>query len=762
VTTTRQPLSAIELDNCASEPIRIPGSVQPHGFLLVLDRVSLAVVQSSASIDTHLGLTAEQVLGRSLADLMGRDTALLAVELEQLTTGTVVPHHLTTSLHHGDGTLHDFDMVIHAIDDVLMAEFEPVALRSLGAVATYPSLISFVTQLQQARTTDAICELAVAEVKRVTGFGRVTSYAFDIEGHGRVNAERVDAGYDAFLGLQFPASDIPAQARALYVLNRVRVIPDANYVPSPLVPPEWPARTPTDLSNVALRSVSPVHLEYMRNMGTLASMSISIVIEGRLWGMISCHNTDPLSLPVQTRVACDLLGKIVSLQVEAREAHADTEKRLELRHLLVRMLSSMADHDSVARGLYHIPETFLAFAQASGAAIVSGDECLIFGDAPDRMTIKALCAHIAALPERDVFHTDRLSHDLPQFAPVAEQASGVLAVSISELHANFILWFRPQQVRTIAWAGAPTQKDVREENGTLRLHPRQSFQAWQEELRGQSHPWDQAVVDTAAELRAAVLGIVLRKAEELADMANELDRTNKELEAFSYSVSHDLRAPLRHIAGYAELLDEYEGNKLSEKGSRFLTNIGDSARFAGHLVDSLLTFSQMGRNALRPSTVDLRPVIDQILREFQPDIQHRDIEWVIHELPRTYGDAAYLHLALRNLISNAVKYTRTRPSARIEIGAMQSDSETTFYVKDNGVGFDMKYTPKLFGVFQRLHRMEEFEGTGIGLANVRRIVERHGGRVWAEAEVDKGATFFVALPDPGSAAADAKRTSQRD
>jgi light-regulated signal transduction histidine kinase (bacteriophytochrome) len=756
VTQTSRTLSTVELDNCANEPIRIPGSVQPHGFLLVLDRVSLAVVQTSTSVETHLGLKAEALLGRTLAELMQRDAAPLAVELEQLTAHTTTPHHLSTSLRHDDGTLRDFDMVVHAIDTLLLAEFEPATVRTLGAAAMYPSLISFVTQLQQARTTDAVCELAVAEVKRVTGFGRVTAYSFDEEGHGRVNAERVDRGYDAFLGLQFPAADIPAQARELYVLNRIRVIPDARYVPSRLVPPEWPAGGPTDLSNVALRSVSPVHLEYMRNMGTMASMSISIVVEGRLWGMISCHNTDPLTVPVQTRVACDLLGKMVSLQVEAREAHAETERRLELRQLLVRMLSSMADHDSVARGLYHMPDTFLNFAQATGAAIVSGDECLTFGETPDRMTIKALCAYIAAQPERDVFHTDRLSLVEPDFDPVIEQASGVLAVSISELHPNFIMWFRPQQLRTIEWAGAPTKKDVHEENGTLRLHPRKSFQSWQEEVRGQSRPWDRAVVDAAAELRAAVLGIVLRKAEELADMANELDRTNKELEAFSYSVSHDLRAPLRHIAGYAELLDEYEGGKLSEKGVRFLSNIGDSARFAGNLVDSLLTFSQMGRNALRPSSVDLTPVIDQIVREFQPDIQHREIAWDIRPLPRTYGDAAYLHLALRNLISNAIKYTRTRERAHVEIGAMQGDGETVFYVKDNGVGFDMKYTPKLFGVFQRLHRMEDFEGTGIGLANVRRIVERHGGRVWAEAEIDKGATFFVALPDPGSANAGAR------
>ena len=249
-----------------------------------------------------------------------------------------------------------------------------------------------------------------------------------------------------------------------------------------------------------------------------------------------------------------------------------------------------------------------------------------------------------------------------------------------------------------------------------------------------------------AELRTAVLGIVLRKAEELAQLSGELQRSNKELEAFSYSVSHDLRAPLRHIAGYSELLSEVEGEGLSERGQRFLKHIGEAAHFAGTLVDNLLNFSQMGRSALRLSDVDLNALVDNIRLEFAPDYSGREIVWEIARLPKVIADPAFINLVLQNLIANAIKYTRGREPARIEIGAHEHADRIEIFVRDNGVGFDMTYASKLFGVFQRLHRMEDFEGTGIGLASVRRIIERHDGEVWAEGEVDKGATFHFSLP----------------
>jgi K+-sensing histidine kinase KdpD len=236
---------------------------------------------------------------------------------------------------------------------------------------------------------------------------------------------------------------------------------------------------------------------------------------------------------------------------------------------------------------------------------------------------------------------------------------------------------------------------------------------------------------------------------ELEKRSDELRATNKELEAFAYSVSHDLRAPVRHIAGFTELLQKHADPVLDDKSRHHISMILDSARRMGSLVDDLLAFSRIGRAETQRTTIHLDQLIKGVVGEIAPDTQDRDIAWRIGSLPICYGDPTMFRLVFANLISNAVKFTRTREQAEIEIGSLNhSPEEIVVFVKDNGVGFDMKYQNKLFGVFQRLHSQEAFEGTGIGLATVHRIVHRHFGRVWAEGKIDNGATFYVALPKP--------------
>ena len=242
-----------------------------------------------------------------------------------------------------------------------------------------------------------------------------------------------------------------------------------------------------------------------------------------------------------------------------------------------------------------------------------------------------------------------------------------------------------------------------------------------------------------------------RVADELQRRGELLEAANKELEAFSYSVSHDLRAPLRHIDGYAALLRKSVDQSLNEKAARYLQTISEAAKQMGQLIDDLLVFSRMGRQDMLQTTVNMDQLIKGIQSDLRLDLHGRQISWTIASLPEVKGDPSMLRQVFTNLLTNALKFTSTKPIASIEIGVEPpSSDEIVMYVRDNGVGFDMQYAPKLFGVFQRLHRADEFEGTGIGLANVRRIVHRHGGRTWADGVTDKGATFYVALPKGGS------------
>jgi PAS domain S-box-containing protein len=234
---------------------------------------------------------------------------------------------------------------------------------------------------------------------------------------------------------------------------------------------------------------------------------------------------------------------------------------------------------------------------------------------------------------------------------------------------------------------------------------------------------------------------------DLQNRAIALASVNQELDAFAYSVSHDLRAPLRHIDGFLELLRTRMADSLDESSQHYMNNISDAAKRMGILIDELLSFSRMGRNEISKAQVDLDELVQDVILEFRPETEGRDIQWKISPLPLVTGDRTMLRMVLVNLISNAVKFTRSRPQTEIEIGWIPGhEAETIVFVRDNGVGFDMQYADKLFGVFQRLHRVDEFEGTGIGLANVRQVINRHGGKTWAEAEVDHGATFYFSLP----------------
>ncbi|MDR5878162.1 ATP-binding protein [Caballeronia sp. LZ032] len=734
--------SGVASKDCDAEPIHVPGGIQPHGYLLALAD-DLRIVQASDNLPALTGAPLDALLGQPLAVALGEAAAqriahvasMAALEDSPLYVGPVeIP-----AAPPGSARL---DVTLHRHDGILIVEMEAAAASGDTFASMYPLVRTFARGLQDAATVQELAELAVREVRAITGFGRVMLYSFDEEGRSHVLAEDREADYASFLHQFFPASDIPRQARALYLKNRIRLVADVNYTPARLVPDVNPLTgRPTDLTYSTLRSFSPVHLEYMRNMNTHASMSVSIVVRGRLWGLVSCHDHAPRIVPFNTRVAVEHLGNMLSLQIEAKEERAEGEYLTDLRRTMGRLIAAMGEHERFVTGLQSVPADVLNFARSAGAAIVFDDQVTLLGATPDEDTVRAL-THWLAEHTSGVWATDSLARQWPPAKAHEDRACGVLAVPVSQIFRNYLLWFRPEVMQTIKWAGEP----VKIEDGAGASAPRTSFSPWLETVRGHSKPWRAGEIEIAGELRGALLNIVLRRAEERAALATELTRANKELEAFSYSVSHDLRAPLRHIAGYGDLLREQEGERMSEKSRRFLNNMLDSARFAGTLVDDLLTFSQMGRAALRPAPVDLGMLVRSVVQEFEQEASGRDIEWVIGDLPRVTGDAAFLQLAVRNLLSNAVKYTRTRESAKIEVFASRSGEEYIIGVRDNGVGFDMKYGAKLFGVFQRLHRAEEFEGTGIGLANVRRIIERHEGRTWAEGHPGQGAVFYFSLP----------------
>ncbi|WP_114811679.1 ATP-binding protein [Paraburkholderia kururiensis] len=801
--------------------LRFPGSIQPHGFLLSFDERG-RIRQASANVVDLTGIPAADLIGEPLARVIGEAAASAAVRAvatpgadgtprfvgaiadprpasgvkappigighdevqrasprsasssaamqtqaqtqAQTQTQPQTQSHASSAPDPREATTTrpPLAVVAHRHDSVALVELEPALGTADVFSSLYPLVRTFLRGLQDAGRVEDLVHLAVEEIRRITGFGRTLVRRFDATGHGHVIAEAREPGYAPWLDLRFPASELPAEARALYLQNRIQLVADAAYAPVPLVPSLHPdTGRATDLTWASLRSAPAAQVAQMKHRGSGAAMSMAIVVRGRLWGIVSCHHATPRLAPFEVRAACEHIAQMLSLQIEAREDRAEAQYRLGLRERLSRLVAAMANSEHFVAALCENAADLLGLADATGAAIVFDGRVATVGHAPDEAAVEQIVAWLDR-QSGEPYATDQLA--AATGAPALPGVAGMLAVPISKLFRNYVLWFRPEVVQTLHWSGDP---DAHPSAAGTRPQNENRIGLHTETVRGRSQPWRDAELEIAREFRAALLGIVLRRAEEIAQLAVELGRANEELEGFSYTVSHDLRAPLRHIAGFADLLRQLEGGRLSERGRHFVERIVDSARFGGRLVDDMLAFSHMGRAALRVQRVNLDELVRELVAEQQREQSARPIEWHVGKLCTLAADPMLMHVVLRNLLDNAVKFTRhhTRADnpAVIEIAhepgeAFDEERERrhengpplagyeVIYVRDNGVGFDPRYVDKLFGVFQRLHRYEDFEGTGIGLASVRRIVERHGGKAWATGEPDRGATVYLALP----------------
>lgn len=747
------PDQPIDLTSCDREPIHVPGRVQPHGVLLVLAEPDLRIMQASTSTAQYLGRAAESLLGQPLAALLGDEYVQYLRNTLDIETIDQNPLYIWTS-QLGAGGQH-FDGLIHRHNGALILELEPSHTASAPRSDFYRMVKTVVARLQGAPSFDAFCNTAVAEVRALTGFDRVMIYTFDADGHGSVIAEALAPNVPSFLGLHYPASDIPQQARALYLRNWLRLIPDVRYTPADVVPTLTPdTGAPLDLSYATLRSVSPIHLEYMANMGVRASMSISIIDDGALWGLIACHHLSPRYLPYEVRAACEFLGQAFSLQLTAKRDSEDHQYRAQVNTVGLRLIQQIAEVHPLDYALTAGRPSMLDLVDAGGAALCIDGQIVSLGQTPTDDQIRTLIAWLGAQPERGIYSIASLATACPELANCKDTASGVLAAPISRAQGEYLLWFRPELLQVVNWGGEPTKAVELHDDG-VRLRPRRSFELWQQMVALHARPWKSFEIAAASDLRNAVLSIVLRRVAELAQRNAELERSNVELDAFAYIASHDLKEPLRGLHNYAHFLIEDYGDKLDSEGQAKLQTLIRLTQRMETLIDTLLHYSRIGRVDLVIQQADLNVVLREVLDRLAMSIEQQQVQLRIpRPLPTIQYDAVSLGEVFYNLILNAIKYN-TKPEKWVEIGYQEvaphnsadaSGALYTFYVRDNGIGIQEKHFETIFRIFKRLHARDQFGGgTGAGLTIAKKIVERHGGRIWLESTLTVGTTFFFTI-----------------
>jgi two-component system, chemotaxis family, sensor kinase Cph1 len=750
-------LSRIDLTNCDREPIHIPGQIQPHGVLLVLQDPGLNIIQVSGNTQEVMGREPEALLGTPISDLLNEQQTQQIQQCLIEDFESVNPLSLLIACP--DQAI-EFDGIVHRRDGVLLLELEPKDTTGKPDFFDfYHQVKEPITRIQKAPTLLDTCRVVVKEIRRITGFDRVMVYQFDPEGAGSVIAEDTDQE-TPYLGLHYPSSDIPKQAHQLYTLNWLRLIPDAHYQPVTLIPAHNPlTNQPLDLSAAVLRSVSPIHLEYLHNMGVMASMSVSLLQDQKLWGLIACHHSSPKHIPYHIRTVCEFIGQVMSAELANKESGEDSGYKRQLKSLQTQFVKALSQADHFLAGVEQLNTQLLHLVNATGAVVCSDNRCIYIGETPSEAEIHTLLDWIKPRLDQSIFETQSLPKHYPAAEAFQAVASGVLVLEISRIHHNYILWFRPEVIQTVNWGGNPNKPVEIQEDGSLRMSPRQSFQLWQETMQGCALPWKPCELEAVVELRSLIVGIVLRQAEDLAVVNDELQRSNEELDSFAYIASHDLKEPLRGIHNYANFLMEDYAEKLTDDGVTKLETLVRLTQRMEDLINSLMHFSRLGRAELIRQSVNLHELVQQVTDTLIIARPHLKTEFRIPKpLPNIKCDCAQMNELFTNLISNAIKYN-DKAEKWVEIGFSEENGRNekvvppspasslhTFYVRDNGIGIPQEHLDKIFQIFRRLHGRDDFGGgTGAGLTIARKVVERHGGRIWVESTPLQGSTFYFTL-----------------
>jgi chemotaxis family two-component system sensor kinase Cph1 len=729
----------VDLTNCDREPIHIPGKIQSHGFLIAVSSLTQQITFVSDNVSKFLKINASDLLDLDINALSQKINGLqqevdfgqlLKLGQSQDSFEIINPYKLTI-----DGM--PFYLIIHLSNNQIILEFErsednydiqSQIGRSISGILLEPSLMGMLNN-------------AAREVKKVINYDRIMIYRFLEDGHGEVISEVANENLEPFLGLHYPASDIPQQARALYKLNFTRIIADVNTTDSPIL---TYGEEPLDLTHSGLRAVSPIHIQYLKNMGVESSFSISLISKGELWGLIACHNYSPKFIDYKARESAKLIGQIISSGLEFRQAEEDNETDDQMKEAIQEVSTQLDRDPSLINALRGHNITVLDITEASGVAILFEGTISKLGITPDDADLEELFIWLKGHMKDSIYHTSSLSAVYSPAKRYTAIGSGLFACMLSREMGEYLIYFKPEKLSTVNWAGNPEKPVELSIEGLPLLSPRRSFESWTEIVRHTSNKWTQSEITNVLKIREKIISVINKKANEIRQLNERLKLAYEELDTFSYTISHDLRTPLTSIKSYTELF-LFQNKMIDEKGKRLLDRVVAGADKMNFLINEILKLARVGRHDLITGDINMSFLLNDVVSEITASLNSYNVEIVIGDTPDLKGDQTLITQVFSNLISNAVKYTMRSTMPVIHVNGSVVGDEIIYSIKDNGIGIDMNYHEKVFELFTRMENVKEFEGTGVGLAIVKRIIEKHNGRIWFESELNVGTTFYAAF-----------------
>ncbi|MDB9314904.1 ATP-binding protein [Spirulina sp. CS-785/01] len=794
------------LQNEAREAIHTPGCIQPYGVLLVLQEKSLDILQASENTQKILGVAAQDLVNRHLnclfdaAQIEKLQNLLKAKELKPLNPVKLILNQPENPI--------PFDGIVHRSNQSVILELEPTSEESVPFLNFYHLVREAVLKLHQTESLPELAEVAAQEVRRITELDRVMIYQFDSAGNGIVIAEDKVDSLDSLRGLNYPASDIPPAAKELFAKNPLRLIPDINYQPARLYPQICPATDqPLDLGYAVLRSPSACHRQYLRNMGVRGSLTIPLTKEGQLWGLIAAHHhSGPKYFSYESRAACEFLGQAISAELTGKATYEDYDYQLELKSIQTHLLQGMSETEDFIQGLAKQERDLCDLVSARGAVLYLNHEIIPVGETPAIAEIEEIIQWLKQGQFQDkVFSTTQLSHYLPSAKSYKETASGLLAVAISETQQKYILWFRPEVIQTVNWAGNPQEGIDVDEEGQVQMSPRTSFELWKETVQHTALPWKSYEIQAAFDLRKSIINIVMRKADELAKLNNELNEALSSLKRMQTQliqsekmsslgqmvagVAHEINNPVNFIYGnlvhadrytqdmlklmelyqqhhpqtkpeIVELAEEMDLEFVMEDLPKLLNSMQVGADRIRGIVQSLRNFSRT--DEAEQKAVSLEQGLESTLLILSNRLkEHADEPGIA--VVKDYGDLplvecypSQLNQVFMNLLANALDALEERDRQRsrqeilahpgqITIRTAVVNEAVEIAIADNGPGIPPQVQEKIFDPFFTTKPVGK--GTGMGLAISYQIVtEKHHGELICTSQPGQGTEFIVTIP----------------
>jgi light-regulated signal transduction histidine kinase (bacteriophytochrome) len=737
----------VTLTNCEHEPIHIPGSIQPHGFLIGVT-TDWKIDFCSSNIAAFVDLAYKEVIGKDFGAIFGNQVQETILNyIKDGKTQSVFPLEIELLGK-------SFQLSIHKSHDVYVLEAEP-HFRSREQLADlYLQNIQFITDMNSTRTLQELCALVAKGTREITGYDRVMIYRFDADYNGEVFAENCREDLEAFIGLHYPHTDIPVQARELYMKNQLRLIVDMDYEPVPIFTVDDQENKNLDLSLSILRSTSPIHVQYLKNMGVGATLTISLIHHERLWGLIACHHYSAKNISPEIRLAAKLQGQFISSQIDLRQATDEYQiarkTALALEHLTG---IEMPPHQLSFETIIADPQ-LLNLCNAAGVSIYARGEMHKHGQTPLEDQIHKIIAQIKPHVKDGIFCTNKIADYFPELNHDFDIA-GIIYHSLG--NDNNIIWYRPENESEINWAGDPEKAIVKDSKG---LHPRNSFNIWKEIVKNQSSRWLHTEINAAASYAHAlhnqiILLMLSEEEEKYRNQSDVLRETNAELENINWISTHDLQEPLRKIQLIiSKLLGEID-NVTPQSVFDSLVRVSNSANRMQVLLQDILKYTRVKYTTDSLQKVDLNGIMESTIGEMKEVFNETDAVIEYENLPEVHGINFLMKQLFSNILQNSIKYASPDRLPVIKVTASQEAEIYNHANKifcnwitftDNGIGFEQEYAPSIFKIFTRLHTQEQYSGSGVGLALCKKIMQTCGGTIQAVGKPGEGTAITVYFP----------------